>query len=97
MPSTVGTEYLVGNENKPNKQTGQLTYGGSVYTQARCLICGRLVDEEEDVIPVLCVEPMNARAYQCVVCEFCVDDFDRRIIGEVMVDTEPDSDIGLVM
>lgn len=85
------------NENKPNKQKVQLTYGGSVSTTAKCLICGREINPDEDVVPVLCLEPMKASAYQCVICEFCISDFDDRIIGEVVTSTGDDDDQGLVM
>lgn len=63
-------------------------------TKARCLICGRTIEDNEDVMPIVCIEA-GEHAYQCVVCDLCVTDFDERVLVELFVLQFP-SDGGMV-
>lgn len=83
------------NTKQPN---GQRPSSESAFTEARCLICGRLIQENEQVLPILGIEVGAGVGYQLVVGEECIETFDDRVLAVVSAGfLEVDTGNGMVM
>lgn len=51
-------------------------------TEPVCLICGRVLIDGDNVLPVVATEVTGA-SYACLICEECVPVFDERYVNAV--------------
>ena len=85
------------NTNNTGPQSKQPQPSVRDYGEVRCLICGRPIEDQEEVLPLVAIEQGRGIGYQVVVCESCIHAFDSRVIHEVLVTGSPVPDRGIVM